>query len=60
MADSRVTENPCSNCERNHMKTKLHICCKCVRALGPALASSLDGVQSTDTLIYGIELKIQK
>ena len=43
MAGNRIRDNPHSSCWRTHMKTKLHICYKCVGGLGPPPACSLVG-----------------
>jgi hypothetical protein len=42
-AGNRVRVSLCFNCYETHMKTKLHICYKCVGGLGPATACSLVG-----------------
>ena len=43
MAGNQVRDSLYSNCQRTHMKAKLHICYKCVGCLGPAPACSLVG-----------------
>ena len=41
VAGGRVRDSPCSNCQGTPMKTKLHMCYKCVGGLGPVSAWSL-------------------
>jgi hypothetical protein len=43
MAGNRNQDSPHTTCLGTHMKTKLHICYKCVGDLGPAPACSLVG-----------------
>jgi hypothetical protein len=43
MAEDRVRDSPPSTCKGTHMKTKLHICYKCVEVLGPAPACPFIG-----------------
>ena len=43
MAGNRVRDSPHYNCQGTHMKTKLHICYKCVGGLGSGHVQSLFG-----------------
>jgi hypothetical protein len=43
MEGNRIQDSPLSNCQRTHMKTKLHFCYKCIKGLDPASAWSFVG-----------------
>ena len=57
MAGNKLRDSPCSNYYGTHMKTKLHICFKCLGGLGPgsfagcSVSVSYNGPSLVDSVV---------